>query len=172
MSFLQEILGSNLAGIPPAKVAKDASPVAHLLAAAHIDVKALKMAVYGAFVSAPMSHYLVGTLQKVFAGKTSAAARAAQILASNLFIAPIQTLGRALKNELLKTSQKAHANFTVFLASMAVINGAKSLEEVKRTVKGGFFSVIRVGRQFKHAPYDLANPYVLIPLRLHGWLRP
>jgi hypothetical protein len=27
---------------------------------------------------------------------------------------------------------------------MAIINGAKSLEEIKRTVKGGFFSVIRV----------------------------
>ena len=32
----------------------------------------------------------------------------------------------------------------VFLASMAVINGAKSLKEIKRTVKSGFFSVIRV----------------------------
>jgi len=32
----------------------------------------------------------------------------------------------------------------VFLASMAVINGAKSLEEIKRTVKGGFSSVIRI----------------------------
>lgn len=31
---------------------------------------------------------------------------------------------------------------------MAVINGAKSLEDVKRTVKGGFFSVIRVRNSF------------------------
>jgi hypothetical protein len=29
---------------------------------------------------------------------------------------------------------------------MAVINGAKSLDEVIRTVKGGFFSVIRVSK--------------------------
>jgi hypothetical protein len=29
---------------------------------------------------------------------------------------------------------------------MAVINGAKSLDEVVRTVKGGFFSVIRVSK--------------------------
>lgn len=27
---------------------------------------------------------------------------------------------------------------------MAVINGAKSLEDVKRTIKAGFFSIIRV----------------------------
>lgn len=49
------------------------------------------MAIYGAFVSAPMSHYLVGALQKVFAGKTSGRAKIAQILANNLLIAPIQT---------------------------------------------------------------------------------
>jgi peroxisomal membrane protein 2 len=30
---------------------------------------------------------------------------------------------------------------------MAVINGAKSFEEIKRTVKSGFFSVIRVSTQ-------------------------
>jgi hypothetical protein len=82
------------------------------------------MGAYGAFIAAPISHYLVGTLQKMFAGKTSASARVAQILASNIFVAPIQTI--------------------VFLASMAVINGAKSLEEIKRTVKGGFSSVIRI----------------------------
>jgi hypothetical protein len=63
------------------------------LAATRIDLKSLKMGAYGAFIAAPMSHYLVGTLQKFFAGKTSPTARAAQILASNIFIAPIQTIG-------------------------------------------------------------------------------
>jgi len=124
LSFLQEILGSNLAGVPIIRPSKDASVIAHILAAARIDSKSVKMGAYGAFIAAPISHYLVGTLQKMFAGKTSASARVAQILASNIFVAPIQTI--------------------VFLASMAVINGAKSLEEIKRTVKGGFSSVIRI----------------------------
>ena len=93
LTFLQEILGSHLAGVPVARPSKHASAITHLLAAAYIDLKALKMGVYGAFVAAPMSHYLVGTLQKFFAGKTSAAARAAQILANNILIAPIQTIG-------------------------------------------------------------------------------
>jgi len=124
LSFLQEILGSSLAGVPIARPSKDASAVGHILAATRIDSKSLKMGAYGAFIAAPMSHYLVGILQKFFAGKTSATARVAQILANNIFIAPIQTI--------------------VFLASMAVINGAKSFEEIKRAVKGGFFSVIRI----------------------------
>jgi len=33
---------------------------------------------------------------------------------------------------------------STFLASMAVLNGAKSWEEIKKTIKAGFFSVIRV----------------------------
>jgi len=82
------------------------------------------MGAYGAFVAAPLSHYLVGFLQNVFAGKTSATAKVAQILASNIFVAPIQTIA--------------------YLASMAVINGAKSLEDIKRTVKGGFVPLIRI----------------------------
>lgn len=91
LSFLQEVLGSNIAGVPIARPAKDASPIAHLLAAARINVKALNIAIYGAFISAPMSHYLVGSLQKLFAGKTSAGARIAQILLHNIFVAPIQS---------------------------------------------------------------------------------
>lgn len=51
------------------------------------------MAVYGSCVSAPLGHLLVGTLQRAFAGKTGTGAKIAQILASNLLIAPIQTTG-------------------------------------------------------------------------------
>jgi hypothetical protein len=96
LSFLQEILGSNLAGVPIIRPSKDASVIAHILAAARIDSKSVKMGAYGAFIAAPISHYLVGTLQKMFAGKTSASARVAQILASNIFVAPIQTIGDLL----------------------------------------------------------------------------
>jgi len=61
------------------------------LGSAHIGSKAVKMAIYGFLVSAPLSHFLIGVLQKTFAGQTSTRAKIAQILASNLLISPIQT---------------------------------------------------------------------------------
>jgi hypothetical protein len=79
--------------VPVKKPSKDAPPIAHILARGHIDIRALKMAGYGFFVAAPLSHFLVGLLQKAFAGKTGAGARVAQILASNLLVAPVQTAG-------------------------------------------------------------------------------
>ncbi|KZP10534.1 hypothetical protein FIBSPDRAFT_872506 [Athelia psychrophila] len=124
LQLLQEVLGSNFAGTPITRPPKNASTVSHVLAAARIDSKSIGMGAYGAFVAAPLSHYLMGILQKAFAGKTSPAAKIGMILANNLFIAPIQT--------------------ATFLASMAVLNGAKSWAEVKKTIKAGFFSVIRV----------------------------
>ncbi|KAI6047763.1 hypothetical protein EDC04DRAFT_2619822 [Pisolithus marmoratus] len=124
LSFLQEVIGSNVAGLPPSPTPRDAFPLSKVLAKYHLDAKAVKMAIYGFFVSAPLGHYLVGLLQKAFAGKVAVKYRVAQLLASNLLVAPVQT--------------------TVFLASMALINGAKSLDEVIRTVKGGFWAVIRV----------------------------
>lgn len=72
---------------------KDAPFIAHILAQAHVDSKAVKMAIYGFLVSAPLGHVLVGALQRAFAGRTGTRARIAQILASNLLIAPIQTSG-------------------------------------------------------------------------------
>ena len=47
----------------------------------------------GGLISAPLGHALVGALQKAFAGRTGKRAKFGQILASNLFIAPIQTVG-------------------------------------------------------------------------------
>jgi hypothetical protein len=41
------------------------------------------MAVYGAFISAPLGHVLISILQKVFAGRTSLKAKILQIIASN-----------------------------------------------------------------------------------------
>ncbi|KAH7928487.1 hypothetical protein BV22DRAFT_1058685 [Leucogyrophana mollusca] len=143
-SFMQEVIGSNVAGIPPPKVSKDASSVSRALAKARIDSKALKMALYGFCVSAPLGHFLVGLLQKAFAGKVGLKYRLGQLLASNLFIAPIQT--------------------TAFLSSMAVINGAKSLDEVIRTVKGGFMSVIRV--TWVISPLSMAIAQQFIPVEL------
>ena len=51
------------------------------------------MAVYGFLVSAPLSHYLVGALQKAFKGRTTPRDRILQILASNLLISPVQISG-------------------------------------------------------------------------------
>jgi hypothetical protein len=44
------------------------------------------MAVYGAFISAPLGHVLISILQKVFAGRTSLKAKILQIIASNLIV--------------------------------------------------------------------------------------
>ncbi|KAF4623240.1 hypothetical protein D9613_002111 [Agrocybe pediades] len=143
LCFLQEVLGSNLAGTPT-KVSKDSSPAVRALASFHVDAKAVKMALYGFLVSAPLSHFLIGLLQKAFAGQTSTRAKVAQILASNLLISPIQT--------------------TSFLASMAVINGAKSLDEVVKTVKAGFFSVIRISWVVSPLSMTIAQKFVPVDL--------
>jgi len=45
-----------------------------------------KMAAYGAFISAPLGHVLIGILQKMFAGRTSLKAKILQILVSNLVV--------------------------------------------------------------------------------------
>jgi len=143
LCFVQEILGSNLSGTPT-KVSKDASPLVRALAWAHVDAKALKMAIYGFLVSAPLSHFLIGLLQKAFTGKTSTRAKIAQILASNLLVSPIQT--------------------SSYLASMAVINGATSLDEVIKTVKAGFFSVIRISWVVSPLSMTIAQNFVPVDL--------
>jgi hypothetical protein len=48
-----------------------------------------KMAAYGAFISAPLGHVLIGILQRMFAGRTSLKAKILQILVSNLVVCHI-----------------------------------------------------------------------------------
>ncbi|KAI0800869.1 hypothetical protein C8Q74DRAFT_1239067 [Fomes fomentarius] len=124
LQFFQEILASHFAGTPPPRVAKDAPFLVHVLARAQVSGKAFKMAAYGAFVSAPVAHTLISVLQRAFAGKTGLTARLGMLLASQLVVAPIQI-------------------FT-YLACMAVINGAKGVDEVSKTVKAGFGRVLRL----------------------------
>lgn len=57
-----------------------------------------KMAIYGAFVSAPLGHVLISILQKVFAGRTSLKAKILQILASNLVVSLDCPVVRKLRN--------------------------------------------------------------------------
>lgn len=45
-----------------------------------------KMAAYGALVSAPLGHFLIWLLQKVFRGRTSLKAKIMQIIVSNLIV--------------------------------------------------------------------------------------
>ena len=62
-------------------IAKDVSKHGH-----YISSRVPKMAVYGAFVSAPLGHFLISILQRLFAGKTSLKAKILQILVSNLVV--------------------------------------------------------------------------------------
>jgi len=142
--FIQEVLTSHLARVPPSKPAKNASPIVHSLAATHVNAKAFKMAAYGALISTPLSHYLVGALQRIFAGKTSRSAKAAYILCNNTFIAPIQTV--------------------VYLATVAIINGAKSFEDIKRTVKGGFMTMIKVTWVASPLTMEIARKFIPVEL--------
>ena len=89
-NFVQDILGNHLAGVPPKRVPKDAPLYEKLAAQLKVDAKAFKMFLYGFFISAPLSHYTTGYLQKAFAGKTNTlAGKLAQILASCLISSPI-----------------------------------------------------------------------------------
>jgi hypothetical protein len=73
LAALQEVLASWLA--------HDRSKHGH-----YISSRVPKMAAYGALISAPMGHMLIGLLQWVFAGRTSLRAKILQILTSNLIV--------------------------------------------------------------------------------------
>ncbi|KAJ7596893.1 hypothetical protein C8J56DRAFT_918586 [Mycena floridula] len=143
LCFLQELLGSRLAGVPVSPTPKNA-PIQRALALAHIDAKAAKMALYGFLVSAPLSHYLTGVVQKIFAGRTSTGAKVGHLLASNLVVAPIQT--------------------AVYLASLAVINGARTTDTVMKTIKGGFMTVLKV--TWVASPLALVFAQKFLPMEL------
>ncbi|KAF8807723.1 hypothetical protein BYT27DRAFT_6585547 [Phlegmacium glaucopus] len=143
LCFLQEVLGSNLSGTP-ANVSKNASAMVRSLQSVHLNTKAVKMAIYGFLVSAPLSHALIGLLQKAFAGRTGPRARVGQIITSNLFVSPIQA--------------------SVYLASMAVINGATSLDEVIKTVRAGFFSVVRISWLVSPLSMTIAQNFIPVEL--------
>ncbi|KAG7004495.1 hypothetical protein G7Y79_00025g057810 [Physcia stellaris] len=111
LAALQEVLASW--------IAHDRSKHGH-----YVSSRVPKMAVYGAFVSAPLGHVLISILQRLFSGRTSLRAKILQILVSNLILSPIQN--------------------TVYLASMAVIAGARTFHQVRATVKAGFMPVMKV----------------------------
>ncbi|KAK0548118.1 hypothetical protein OC845_003741 [Tilletia horrida] len=121
-----ELIASRLAGVPPAKssfqLSGPAGEVLKKLAAVGIDERVLMMGAYGFFISAPLGHFLTGLLQRAFAGRTTARDKILQILAANLITAPISN--------------------AVYIASMAFINGARSTDQIIKTVKASFKKVM------------------------------
>jgi hypothetical protein len=73
LAALQELLGSW--------IAKDRNKDG-----GYFTSRVPKMAVYGAFISAPLGHVLISILQKLFSGRTSLKAKVLQIIASNLIV--------------------------------------------------------------------------------------
>ncbi|KAH8921786.1 hypothetical protein BT69DRAFT_1312775 [Atractiella rhizophila] len=118
--LLQEVIAGQITG---AKVSfkPSGNPALDVVQA---NQRALKMGAYGFFVSAPLGHTLLGVLTKLFEGKTSAKARIAQILCSNIFISPIQQ--------------------SVYLFCMGYINGAKSVDQAMAYVKLGFWRIMKL----------------------------
>jgi len=133
LSALQELLASWLA--------HDKSKHGH-----YFSSRIPKMAAYGALISAPMGHILIGFLQRVFAGRTSLRAKILQILTSNLVIAPIQN--------------------SVYLSSMAVIAGARTWHQVRATVRAGFWPVMKIS--WITSPLALAFAQKFLPE--HTWV--
>ena len=73
LAALQEFLASW--------IAKDRNKSGH-----YFTSRVPKMAIYGAFVSAPLGHLMISILQKLFAGRTSLKAKIMQIVVSNLIV--------------------------------------------------------------------------------------
>jgi len=122
-------------------IAKDRNKNGH-----YFTARVPKMAAYGAFISAPLGHVLISILQKLFKGRTSLKAKILQILVSNLIIAPIQN--------------------SVYLVSMAIIAGAKTVHQVHATWKAGFMPVMKVS--WISSPLALAFAQKFLPE--HTWV--
>ncbi|KAK5081914.1 hypothetical protein LTR70_009249 [Exophiala xenobiotica] len=111
LAGLQEIIASWLA--------HDRSKHGH-----YFSSRVPKMMAYGALISAPLGHALIGLLQWLFSNRSSLKAKIMQILISNLVVSPIQN--------------------TVYLASMAIIAGARTFHQIRATVRAGFMPVMKV----------------------------
>ena len=137
------MLSSHLAGVPVRRQpARDEPLYLHVLARSKVTMRAVKIALYGLLVSGPLSHVLVGELQKAFAGKTGRASKLGQIFASNLIISPVQAFCE-LSFFYCRTLSNSYS-FLVYLFSLSVINGAKSWNDVKVALVDGFPPVMKV----------------------------
>ncbi|KAK5167613.1 uncharacterized protein LTR77_007312 [Saxophila tyrrhenica] len=128
LAALQEFLASW--------IAKDRNKHGH-----YFTSRVPKMAVYGAFISAPLGHLMITILQKMFAGRTSLKSKILQIVVSNLIVSPIQN--------------------AVYLTSMAVIAGARTFHQIRATVRAGFMPVMKVS--WITSPLALAFAQAFLP---------
>ena len=154
LAALQEVLASY--------IAKDKSQHGH-----YINSRVPKMAVYGAFVSAPLGHFLIHILQKMFSGRTSLKAKIMQILVSNLIVClyPYTIAFQGIKLN-GPPFQIAPIQNSVYLASMAVIAGARTFHQVRATVRAGFMPVMKVS--WVTSPLALAFAQKFLPE--HTWV--
>ncbi|BGP44628.1 hypothetical protein JCM10450v2_000442 [Rhodotorula kratochvilovae] len=124
LSVLSEIIAGHVAGSPPPPLSARERTGFLPLDILKQNHKAIKLGFYGFFVSAPLGHSLLAILQRVFAGKTSARAKLLQIVCSNLFISPIQQ--------------------SVYIAAMAIINGATTPAAIKAAWKMSIWRVMKL----------------------------
>src|SRR2546430_8940575 len=133
LAALQELLASW--------IAKDRNKHGH-----HFTSRVPKMAAYGAFISAPLGHFLIHILQKMFSGRTSIKAKVMQILVSNLIVRLPRSAAHSVR--LILTvfflRQISPIQNTVYLASMAIIAGARTFHQVRATIRAGFMPVMKV----------------------------
>ena len=109
-----------------------------------VTARVPKMAAYGAFVSAPLGHFLIHILQKMFAGRTSLKAKILQILVSNLIVRVVFQVQSSSLLLTLQPHQIAPIQNSIYLASMAIIAGARTFHQIRATVRSGFMPVMKV----------------------------
>ena len=153
LAALQEVLASY--------IAKDRSKHGH-----YINSRVPKMAVYGAFISAPLGHFLIHILQKMFAGRTSLKAKIMQIVVSNLVVRALPAAFHPRESRVLIHLQIAPIQNSIYLASMAVIAGARTFHQIRATVRAGFMPVMKVS--WITSPLALAFAQKFLPE--HTWV--
>ncbi|KAI4734228.1 hypothetical protein E4T50_15224 [Aureobasidium sp. EXF-12298] len=77
-----------------------------------------KRMLYAVLVGAPMNHFMISWLQRLFFGQTSLLSKVLQILVNNLLT-------------------------TVYLSAMALIGGARDFDEVRLVVRKSLLKVLR-----------------------------
>jgi len=121
LSFIQEIAAGYLAGTPPPAIKKTGLPPVDFIKR---NQRAFKLAAYGFFISAPLSHSLMGVLQRAFAGQTGTRAKVGMIVASNVLVSPVIN--------------------TVYLSSLSIINEAHSVDDIIKFIKMAIWPIMKL----------------------------
>lgn len=124
----------------------------------YLNARIPKMAFYGAFISAPLGHLLIGILQKLFEGHSSLTAKILEIIVSNLIVCAMHLKARFCRLTCVQVSPIQNA---VYLTSMALIAGARTFHQVRATVRAGFLPVMKVS--WVASPIALAFAQQFLP---------